>query len=212
MSSEWNETCSQAPCNKSKKLKTVKAVIGQYHDYVAMNAHEIVLDPTPEDCDRIWRESKVELNEPPICERCEDEYSLRDGMEPTKYCDACAHQTVSELEQPKKPWESFDAFGEWCESVWMGRDPVMGVRDLTIAALGIGGEAGEVQEKIKKEIRDGTDAKAAGVLKELGDVIFYACTIARYYGYKPSDILKANYDKLESRMARGTQRGSGDSR
>ncbi len=45
-----------------------------------------------------------------------------------------------------------------------------------------------------------------------GDVIFFACTIARYYGYKPSDILKANYDKLESRMARGTQRGSGDSR
>ena len=110
-----------------------------------------------------------------------------------------------------EPWEDFDKFGEWCDSVWMGKHP-MEERDLIIATMGICGEAGEVSEKIKKEIRDGTDAKAAGVLKELGDVIFYACTIARYYGYKPSDILKANYDKLESRMARGTQRGSGDSR
>jgi NTP pyrophosphatase (non-canonical NTP hydrolase) len=93
----------------------------------------------------------------------------------------------------------------------MGKHP-MEQRDLIIATMGICGEAGEVSEKIKKEIRDGTDAKEAGVLKELGDVVHYACTIARYYGYKPSDILKANYDKLESRIARGTQRGSGDER
>ncbi len=144
--------------------------------------------------------------------------TLRELMESPYLADALAEKglTINYAEIKRamggEPWEDFDRFGEWCESVWMGRDPVMGVRDLTIAALGIGGEAGEVQEKIKKEIRDGTDAKAAGVLKELGDVVFYACTIARYYGYKPSDILKANYDKLEDRIARGTQRGSGDER
>ena len=110
-----------------------------------------------------------------------------------------------------KPYEDFDKFGEWCDKVWMGKHP-MEERDLVIATMGICGEAGEVSEKIKKEIRDGTNAKAAGILKELGDVVHYACTIARYYGYKPSDILKANYDKLESRIARGTQRGSGDER
>lgn len=38
------------------------------------------------------------MNEPPTCARCEDEYSLRDGMEPSKYCDPCAQEIVSELE------------------------------------------------------------------------------------------------------------------
>ena len=163
--------------------KIVKAVIGQYHDYVAMNAHEIVLDPTPEDCDRIFKESAVTLI---------------------------------------APWESFDAFGEWCDSVWNGEQP-MEPRDLAISGLGIGGEiaevvekiviaGGKVQEKVKKDIRDGKSGAEAGILKELGDVVHYACTIARYYGYKPSDILRANYDKLEGRIARGTQRGSGDER
>lgn len=38
------------------------------------------------------------MNEPPVCARCEDEYFLRDGMEPTKYCDPCAHERVAELE------------------------------------------------------------------------------------------------------------------
>jgi hypothetical protein len=38
-----------------------RAVIRYYHDYIAMNLHEIVLDPTPEDCDRILRESVCEL-------------------------------------------------------------------------------------------------------------------------------------------------------
>ena len=28
------------------------------------------------------------------CERCLKEYSLRDGHEPTKYCDACAHEVA----------------------------------------------------------------------------------------------------------------------
>ena len=35
---------------------------------------------------------------PPTCERCEAEYYLRDGDDPTKYCDHCAHERVAELE------------------------------------------------------------------------------------------------------------------
>ena len=44
-----------------KTVKTVKAVIGQWHDYIAMNFHECILDPTPEESDRILRESVIEL-------------------------------------------------------------------------------------------------------------------------------------------------------
>ena len=109
---------------------------------------------------------------------------------------------------------SFDNYGKWAESMWFSRDPEdkeMGERDLAIMGLGIAGEAGEVVEKIKKDIRDHFVDKHA-ILKELGDVIFYAITIARYYGFKPSDILRANYEKLTSRRARGTERGSGDNR
>ena len=42
-------------------MEEIKAEIGQYHDYVAMNGHEIVLNPTPEESDRILRESAVEI-------------------------------------------------------------------------------------------------------------------------------------------------------
>lgn len=111
-------------------------------------------------------------------------------------------------------WKDIDAFGEWAESMWFseGSDKrVMTERSLAIMGLGIAGEAGEVVEKIKKDIRDNYVDKNA-ILKELGDVIFYAITIGRYYGYKPSDILRANYEKLTSRRARGTERGSGDNR
>jgi hypothetical protein len=38
------------------------------------------------------------MNEPPICARCEEEYSLHDGMDPSRYCDPCAQERVSELE------------------------------------------------------------------------------------------------------------------
>jgi uncharacterized Zn ribbon protein len=31
-----------------------------------------------------------------ICERCESEYSLRDGQDPTRYCDECAQVVVEE--------------------------------------------------------------------------------------------------------------------
>jgi len=111
-------------------------------------------------------------------------------------------------------WTDVDAFGEWAASMWFSKNPEskeMGKRDLAIMGLGIGGEAGEVQERIKKDIRDHTPDRE-GILKELGDVIFYAVTIARYYGYKPSNILRANYEKLVSRRERGTERGSGDER
>lgn len=37
------------------------------------------------------------MNEPPVCKKCEEEYSLRDGYEPTDYCDSCAHEVVQDL-------------------------------------------------------------------------------------------------------------------
>ena len=99
------------------------------------------------------------------------------------------------------PYEDFDTFGEWVEKYWMRNNPPKEL-DQAIATLGLGGETGEVLEKLKKEFRDGTLAREAA-LAALGDVVLYVITIARAYGYKPSDILKATYDELESQTVRG---------
>lgn len=42
-------------------------------------------------------------NEPPTCALCHEEYYLRDGMEPTKYCDDCAHRMIAKLEALPEP-------------------------------------------------------------------------------------------------------------
>lgn len=54
------------------------------------------------------------MDEPPTCARCHDEYSLRDGMDPTKYCDECAQARVSELEPMLKKLRDFIEFGPVC--------------------------------------------------------------------------------------------------
>jgi NTP pyrophosphatase (non-canonical NTP hydrolase) len=78
--------------------------------------------------------------------------------------------------------------------------------------LGLVGEAGEVAEKIKKQIRDGSRVSNEEIVKELGDVVFYATALANYLGYDLQEVLDRNIDKLDSREARGVIKGSGDNR
>jgi NTP pyrophosphatase (non-canonical NTP hydrolase) len=84
-------------------------------------------------------------------------------------------------------------------------------RNLSIMALGLAGETGEVIEKIKKILRDGTYDEE-NIVKELGDVVYYWARLCRFFGKNPSEIIAANVEKLESRKARGVLRGSGDNR
>lgn len=121
-----------------------------------------------------------------------------------------------------------EEYDQWVDSMWFSHPHAdkemreLGERDLAIMGLGLGGEMGEVLEKcaiavakvqefIKKDIRDHT-IDHEGILKELGDVKFYAQRIAKYYGYTSADVIKASYDKLQGRRERGTERGSGDER
>lgn len=83
---------------------------------------------------------------------------------------------------------------------------------LALYTLGLTGEAGEVAEKVKKHYRDKNPIEPKAVLKELGDVVWYATAIARNLGYTLQDIIDANVEKLEDRHARGVGRGSGDDR
>lgn len=57
-----------------------------------------------------------------------------------------------------------------------------------------------------------SEADAKEIAKELGDVLWYVSTIAKYTGFNLEDLAKDNIAKLNSRKARGKISGSGDNR
>ncbi len=82
---------------------------------------------------------------------------------------------------------------------------------ITYPALGLAGEAGEVANKVKKVIRDGKLDKAA-LKGEIGDCLWYIAALCRDLNIDLGDVAKANLEKLQDRKARGTLKGSGDTR
>ena len=80
-------------------------------------------------------------------------------------------------------------------------------------SLGLTGEAGEVANKVKKIIRDGTNQNTIQeISNEIGDVLWYVALLADDIGCKLSDIANDNLLKLANRMKNGTLHGSGDKR
>lgn len=88
--------------------------------------------------------------------------------------------------------------------------------NLEYPALGLGGETGEVLEKIKKIIRDDnqeiTDEKRQELKKELGDVFWYLAAIATELNIELEEVINLNIKKLNSRKQRNQLHGSGDNR
>ena len=82
--------------------------------------------------------------------------------------------------------------------------------------LGLTGEAGEVANKVKKIIRDGSNSKdeklVSEIKAEIGDCLWYIAVLANDFNIKLSDIASTNLIKLENRKEKGTIRGSGDQR
>jgi len=82
--------------------------------------------------------------------------------------------------------------------------------------LGLTGEAGEVANKVKKIIRDGSDSKderlVSEIKSEIGDCLWYIAVLADDFNIKLSDIASTNLEKLEKRKEKGTIHGSGDNR
>lgn len=95
-------------------------------------------------------------------------------------------------------------------------DEVGSYEGLSYAALGLAGEAGEVAGKVKKIYRDDgghiSPERAAAILDECGDVMWYLSRIADHLESELSGIALNNVRKLEGRLARGTIGGSGDNR
>ena len=83
-------------------------------------------------------------------------------------------------------------------------------------ALGMAGEAGEVANKVKKIIRDGTenmpDDWKDQLASEIGDVLWYCAALSNDIGIPLALIAAQNRDKLLARKQKGTLQGSGDTR
>lgn len=88
---------------------------------------------------------------------------------------------------------------------------------MALAYVGLGlGEAGEIQNKIKKVIRDNGGALgpdvAAAIAKEYGDLLWYVANGVAELGFTLGDVAAANLDKLAKRKTLGLLGGSGDDR
>jgi NTP pyrophosphatase (non-canonical NTP hydrolase) len=86
---------------------------------------------------------------------------------------------------------------------------------LVYTALGLG-EAGELQGKVKKILRDDnfelTDDRRDAIAAELGDCLWYCAALATELGVSLSKIAEDNLAKLSDRAERNVLGGSGDER
>jgi len=87
---------------------------------------------------------------------------------------------------------------------------------LLTYGLGLGGESGEVQEKIKKLYRDKggmvDEEFKHGMVKEIGDVLWYLAMLCNKLGVTLEDCMIANMNKLDVREEKNLIHGDGDDR
>jgi NTP pyrophosphatase (non-canonical NTP hydrolase) len=76
---------------------------------------------------------------------------------------------------------------------------------LSYLGLGLAGESGEVAEHIKKLLRDNW-LDQAGLVEELGDVIYYWACLCAATGQQPSELLKASAAKINRRISEAASR------
>jgi len=85
--------------------------------------------------------------------------------------------------------------------------PDINVPLLITAGLGLGSEAGEFQEIIKKMLFQGkplTEENLFHMKRELGDVIWYWINACRALNLDPNDVIAENVRKLEARYPGGS--------
>lgn len=84
--------------------------------------------------------------------------------------------------------------------------PDVNVPLLLTAAIGLGSEAGEFQEIVKKIFFQGkplNEETAFHMKRELGDIIWYWTNACRALHLDPNDVIAENVNKLQSRYPGG---------
>lgn len=82
-------------------------------------------------------------------------------------------------------------------------------------ALGLG-EAGEIQNQVKKIMRDDggviTEERRLNLMKELGDLLWYVGAMCNELGVSMDTVAQMNLAKLRARKENNTIQGDGDNR
>lgn len=114
-----------------------------------------------------------------------------------------------EIKQYQKETQKFATY----PSVYVGKETEA---SWTYPVTALGEEAGEVQGKFAKALRDDngviTEARAEEIKKELGDVMWMISQICNECGFDLAEILDKNIAKLTDRKNRNVINGSGDNR
>lgn len=76
-------------------------------------------------------------------------------------------------------------------------------KNIFNAALGLGGEAGEVQDIIKKHEFQGHDLVLDDVKNELGDVLWYVALMCETLGISLDEVMEMNLTKIKKRYPNG---------
>ena len=76
-------------------------------------------------------------------------------------------------------------------------------KPFLLGAIGLNGEAGEVNEIIKKCTWHNKPIDPDDLAHELGDVCWYVAYLAYHLGYSFEQILQMNIDKLKERYPNG---------
>ena len=106
-------------------------------------------------------------------------------------------------------------FNQYQEKAWETAIYPNKGNNLFYPALGLGGEIGEVLEKIKKIMRDSnkiTPEKKEALKGELGDVLWYLAAISTELDLNLEEVVEKNMKKLALRKEEGTLHSSGDNR
>jgi NTP pyrophosphatase (non-canonical NTP hydrolase) len=85
---------------------------------------------------------------------------------------------------------------------------------ITYAILGLTNEAGELAGALKKHLRGDYDQveMKRRVIDELGDVLWYAASVAEELELDLEVVARANLSKLAARAAKNGIRGDGENR
>lgn len=78
--------------------------------------------------------------------------------------------------------------------------------------LGQAGESGEIEEKLKKAIREDDPEYIEDMRAEVGDVLWYLSQVCEEFGWDLGEVAQENIDKLQDRQERGQLTGEGDER
>lgn len=98
-------------------------------------------------------------------------------------------------------------------AIYPGRGKLLG---LLYTSIGLGGEAGEFLNKVKKILRDdnGTvsDERKVAIKNELGDILWYIAMACDELNFRMAEVANDNINKLANRKFLGTISGEGDKR